>query len=104
MRLALQDFRLNPCTSRDGPLHSCDAATSKPSEQEAKLPGAKGKGQKAIADFFKRSGSAQQQHDGFVFGARSEEGGLAAHRNPGVLISTSSRVRRSSWRACIDRS
>jgi hypothetical protein len=53
LRIALQDFRLNPCTSRDVPaVTSTEVVTSKV-DMEPKPT--KLKGQKAIGDFFRRS-------------------------------------------------
>jgi hypothetical protein len=56
LRIALQDFRLNPCTSRDAAVDtSTEVAGSK---VDVELKPTKLKGQKAIGDFFRRSDSA----------------------------------------------
>lgn len=65
LRVALQDFRLNPCTSRDGPPNSTELATAaaKLAEQDVK-PACKARGQKDIADFFRRSSGAERADGG----------------------------------------
>ena len=80
LRIALQDFRLNPCTSRDGPPGSADVATSAPLDADARPP-AKLRGQKAIADFFKRSDSAG--HAAELPGARAPDDACAG--TPAVM-------------------
>ena len=82
LRLALQDFRLNPCTSRDGPPNSSEVVNSKPAEQDAKLACQKVKGQKAIADFFRRSNSAAHADAPMLPGIAEEN---ASQRVSGTL-------------------
>ena len=90
LRIALQDFRLNPCTSRDGPPNSTEVATSKPPEPDGKPACNKARGQKAIADFFKRSSSVPHGEAG----ARHDELPAAEHRMSGRHTSELSGIAR----------
>jgi hypothetical protein len=57
LRVALEDFHMNPCTSRDVPIGSGsgDGSNSRAGEDVPKGQCSKPKGQKAIADFFMRT-------------------------------------------------
>jgi hypothetical protein len=58
LRVALEDFQLNLCTSRDVPSGCGEGSNSRPSDPDgSKPPGhfPKLKGQKAIGDFFART-------------------------------------------------
>jgi hypothetical protein len=56
LRIALQDFRLNPCTSRDAAVETSTEVAG--SRVDVELKHSKLKGQKAIGDFFRRSDGA----------------------------------------------
>lgn len=83
LRVALEDFHMNLCTSRDAPAgcseHSRPTEAEKDSEiAKQALPGPRMKGQKAIENFFIRapgSGSgSSERHDHAAAGAAAADG------------------------------
>lgn len=114
LRVALEDFHMNLCTSRDAPVgcsdHSRPAEAEKEIEQAKQpVPGPRMKGQKPIDKFFIRgpgSGSgSSERHDHAAAGAAAAEGEGAAHllNNPSAkYIPSANFIDQLLWYNAID--
>lgn len=83
LRVALEDFHMNLCTSRDAPMGCGETSRPTDAERDADAakhphPGPRLKGQKAIENFFIRapgSGSgSSERHDHAAAGTAAGEG------------------------------